>query len=102
MSQEKFQSKSWLRRLWEQLVPPMVDFQVLLQEQCINLQAAVAALDEYLQQADPLLAPKVREQVREGHRLRDRNLALLYRSFITPILDSHFESRTASFLGMLL
>lgn len=85
MSQGTFQNKSWLRRLWEQLVPPMVDFHALLQEQCINLQAAVAALDEYLQKADPLLAPMVREQVREGHRLRDRNLALLYRSFITPI-----------------
>jgi uncharacterized protein Yka (UPF0111/DUF47 family) len=85
MNQGKFQSKSWLRRLWEQVVPSMIDFHALLQEQCINLQAAVAALDEYLQQGDPSLAPQVREQVREGHSLRDRNLTLLYRSFVTPI-----------------
>jgi uncharacterized protein Yka (UPF0111/DUF47 family) len=89
MSQGKLQSqsthKSILRRLWEQIVPPMIDFHALLQEQCINLQTAVAVVDSYLQQADPLLAPKLREEVREGHRLRDRNLALLYSTFITPI-----------------
>jgi uncharacterized protein Yka (UPF0111/DUF47 family) len=85
MSQGKLSSRSWLRRLWEQIVPPMVDFHTLLKEQCVNLQTAVAALDEYLQQADPLIAPKVHELVREGHRLRDQNLALLYSSFVTPI-----------------
>lgn len=85
MSQGKLYRRSWLKRLWEQIVPPMVDFHALLQEQCINLQAAVAALDEYLQQADPVLAPQVRDRVREGHDLRDRNLALLYGTFVTPI-----------------
>jgi len=85
MSQGKLSSRTWLRRLWEQIVPPMIDFHTLLKEQCVNLQAAVAALDEYLQQADPLIAPKVHELVREGHRLRDQNLALLYSSFVTPI-----------------
>ena len=76
---------SWLSRLWQKLVPPMVDFHALLREQCINLQSAVSVLEDYLQQADPLLAPKVREQVREGHRLRDNNLKLLYSTFVTPI-----------------
>jgi uncharacterized protein Yka (UPF0111/DUF47 family) len=85
MSQGKSQSRSWLRRLWEQVVPPMIDFHALLREQCINLQAAVAVLDEYLQKADSALAPKVRKKVRVGHNLRDRNLALLYSSFVTPI-----------------
>ena len=85
MSQDKSQSNSWLHRFWTKLVPPLVDFHALLREQCLNLQAAVAALDEYLQEADPLLAPKVRELVREGHRLRDQNLALLYSSFVTSI-----------------
>jgi uncharacterized protein Yka (UPF0111/DUF47 family) len=79
------QGRSWLGRLWAQVVPPMIDFHALLQEQCINLQAAVEALDDYLQEADPALAPQVREQVREGHSLRDRNLAMLYGSFVTPI-----------------
>jgi uncharacterized protein Yka (UPF0111/DUF47 family) len=63
----------------------MIDFHALLREQCINLRSAVSVLDEYLQQADSSLAPKVREKVREGHNLRDRNLALLYSSFVTPI-----------------
>lgn len=83
MSQNKYKSR--LRRLWEQIVPPTIDFHALLQEQCINLQAAVAVLDNYLDKVDPSLAPQLREQVREGHSLRDRNLALLYRTFITPI-----------------
>lgn len=85
MNQGKHKSGSWLRRLWQQVVPPMIDFHILLREQCINLQAAVAALDEYLQHADSALAPKVRKKVRVGHNLRDRNLALLYSSFVTPI-----------------
>ena len=77
--------RSWLRRIWEQLVPPMTDFHGLLRQQCDLLQASVAALDAYLQDADAALASDVRDRVRAGHELRDQNLALLYRSFITPI-----------------
>ena len=72
----------WLR---QQLLPPMTDFHALLEEQCVNLEAAVAALGTYLQKGDPALAGTVRDRVREGHALRDRNLALLYQSFVTPI-----------------
>lgn len=79
------QQKSLLRRLWEQMVPPVTDFHGLLQEQCANLQSAVAALLDYLEEADPALVSVVRERVIEGHIMRDRNLTLLYRSFITPI-----------------
>ena len=85
MKQDKSQTKSLLHRLWIKIIPPAIDFHALLREQCINLQAAVAALDEYLQESNPSLAPKVRKLVRQGHRLRDQNLALLYRSFVTPI-----------------
>ena len=73
------------RRLWQQLVPPMTDFHELLEEQCVNLEVSIAALGSYLQENDPALAKTVRERVREGHALRERNLALLYKSFVTPI-----------------
>jgi uncharacterized protein Yka (UPF0111/DUF47 family) len=77
--------RSWLRRLWEQIVPTMPDFHGQLRRQCERLQAAVAVLEEYLQQqADDQLAAEVRRQVQAGHDLRDQNLAILYRSFITP------------------
>jgi uncharacterized protein Yka (UPF0111/DUF47 family) len=79
-------SKSLMRRLWEQLVPPMPDFHGRLQQQCELLKESVAVLEEYLQQhANTQMAEEVRQQVQAGHDLRDRNLALLYRSFITPI-----------------
>ena len=78
-------AKSVWRRLWQQLVPPMTDFHVLLKDQCVNLEASVAALGAYLRQGDLTLARTVRDRVREGHALRDRNLALLYKSFVTPI-----------------
>lgn len=77
--------KSVWHRLWQQLVPPMTDFHALLEDQCVNLEAALAALAEYLQKGDPALAGTVRNRVREGHALRDRNLALLYQSYVTPI-----------------
>ena len=79
------QTKSWWRRAWEQVVPPMTDFHTLLEDQCDNLQAAVVAMLNFLQHGDPAVAKAVRDWVREGHNLRDRNLTLLYRSFITPI-----------------
>ena len=78
-------AKSVWRRLWQQLVPPVTDFHGLLKEQCVNLQTSVAALESYLQANDPELAKTVRERVREGHTLRDKNLALLHQSFVTPI-----------------
>jgi len=78
--------KSFLRRLWGQLVPSVPDFHGRLRRQCDRLQAALAALEEYLDsQADGRLAEEVRRHVQAGHDLRDENLAVLYRSFITPI-----------------
>jgi uncharacterized protein len=77
--------KHWWRRAWEMLVPPMTDFHALLEEQCENLESASTSLQAYLQHGDPELAPPVREWVRAGHGLRDRNLTLLHRTFITPI-----------------
>jgi len=77
--------KHWWRRAWEMLVPPMTDFHALLEEQCGNLESAAKALQGYLQDGDPALAPPVREWVRAGHALRDHNLTLLHRTFITPI-----------------
>ena len=78
--------KSLLRRLWEQLIPSMPDFHGLLKRQCEIVQQAVTELEEYLQNhGDPQLAEKVRHQIQAGHDLRDSAMALLSRSFITPI-----------------
>lgn len=74
----------WLR-VWELVVPPVTDFHALMEEQCANLEAAVSALDNYLKLGDATLADAVRDRVREGHALRDRNLTLLYRAFVTQI-----------------
>lgn len=79
------QPKPWWRRAWEMVVPPMTDFHALLTEQCENLESASKSLQAYLQDGDPALAPPVREWVRAGHALRDRNLTQLHRTFITPI-----------------
>jgi uncharacterized protein Yka (UPF0111/DUF47 family) len=77
---------AFLRRLWGQIVPTMPDFHGQLRRQCEKLQASVEALGQYLQQhADDQLADEVRRQVQAGHDLRDETLAILYRSFITPI-----------------
>jgi len=77
--------KPWWRKAWEAVVPPMTDFHGLLEEQCDNLESAAKALQAYLQDGEPTLAAPVREWVREGHALRDHNLTLLHRTFITPI-----------------
>lgn len=79
------QRVSWWRRLWRQVVPPMPDFHAMLEEQADNLRATVAALVDYLQVCDPDLAPPVNTLVEEGHALRDRNLTVLHRTFVTPI-----------------
>ena len=79
------QRNAWWRRLWRQVVPPMPDFHAMLEEQADNLRATVAALVDYLQACDSTLAPPVHTLVDEGHALRDRNLAVLHRTFVTPI-----------------
>jgi uncharacterized protein Yka (UPF0111/DUF47 family) len=80
------QKKPLLRRMWEQLIPPIPDFHGMLGRQCEILKQAVTELEDYLHNhGDPQLAEKVRHQVQVGHDLRDKNLALLTRSFITPI-----------------
>lgn len=78
--------RPWWRRLWEQMVPRMPDFLGMLQYQCQSLEAAITALGHYLQHpGDDTLAERVRHLVQLGHEQRDENLAILYRSFITPI-----------------
>jgi len=79
------QRKPWWLKAWEMIVPPMTDFHALLGEQAENLEAASKALQEYLEENDPALAAPVKEHVRAGHQLRQRNLALLHKNFITPI-----------------
>jgi uncharacterized protein Yka (UPF0111/DUF47 family) len=76
---------SWWRRLWRQVVPPMPDFHAMLEAQADNLRATVAALVDYVQACDAALAPPVHSLVDKGHALRDRNLGVLHRSFVTPI-----------------
>ncbi|NVK40866.1 MAG: DUF47 family protein [Oceanospirillaceae bacterium] len=77
--------RPWWRRLWQQLVPPTPDFHALLEAQADNLRATVAALADYMQSGEPAMAEPVQRLVEQGHRLRDRNLDQLYRSFVTPI-----------------
>ena len=77
--------RSWWRRLWWQIVPPMPDFYAMLEAQADNLRATVAALTDYLQTCDAELAVPVHSLVDSGHALRDHNLTILHRSFITPI-----------------
>ena len=78
-------TKSVWRRLWQHLVPTMTDFHALLEEQCVNLESAIAVLTAFLQKSDRSLAETVHDRVHEGHALRDRNLLLLYKSFVTQI-----------------
>lgn len=85
MTRLSTRNEAWWLRLWQQLVPPMPDFHGLLEAQADNLKATVTALEAYMQSGEPLLAEPVQNLVEEGHRLRDRNLDLLYRSFVTPI-----------------
>jgi uncharacterized protein len=79
------QSNSWWRRLWREIVPPMPNFQAMLEAQADNLRATMAALADYLLTRDPALALRVHVLVDEGHALRNRNLSQLHRSFVTPI-----------------
>lgn len=78
-------SMAWWQRLWMQVVPTMPDFHSLLEAQADNLRATIAALADYMQSGDPELAKPVQTLVEQGHGLRDRNLDLLYRSFVTPV-----------------
>ena len=78
-------TRSWWRRLWQQVVPTMPDFYGLLEEQADNLRATVAALADYLEEGDEALAPRIRALVEQGHGLRSSNLDLLHRTFVTPI-----------------
>ena len=76
---------SWWSRLWHALVPPMPDFDGMLQAQARNLYATVSALSDYLASSEASQADQVNRLVDQGHALRDRTLGSLYGSFITPI-----------------
>lgn len=76
---------SWWRRAWQAVVPPMPDFNGMLRAQADNLAATTRALGDYLGSSAPDKAARVNALVDEGHKLRDRTLAVLYGSFITPI-----------------
>ena len=76
---------SWWSRLWHALVPPMPDFDGMLQAQAGNLCATASALSDYLASSDARQADRVNNLVEQGHALRDRTLGTLYGSFITPI-----------------
>jgi uncharacterized protein Yka (UPF0111/DUF47 family) len=78
-------SLPWWRRWLHRLVPAMPDFYGMLQAQAENLQATLETLAGYLVAVDPERAKRVNELVEQGHTLRDRNLALLHQSFVTPI-----------------
>ncbi len=68
-----------------QVIPQVPDFHGLVTEQCGALEETIRTLLSYLELSDDALATRINEQVRNGHELRQRNLDLLHRSFITPI-----------------
>jgi uncharacterized protein Yka (UPF0111/DUF47 family) len=85
MNRNRSNTYPWWRRLWYFVVPPIPDFNGMLEAQTDNLRATVAALSDYLRDADKVPASRVHQLVDAGHALRDRILYELYRSFITPI-----------------
>jgi len=78
-------SRPLWRRLWQLLVPPMVDYFGLLERQADNLSATLSALSDYLKEHNDAQADQIHELVEKGHNLRDDCLRQLYGSFITPI-----------------
>lgn len=78
-------SRPWWRRLWRLLVPAMPDFFGILEAQAENLRLTLQTLAGYLEAGDGELAARVHALVEEGHALRNSNLTLLHRSFVTPV-----------------
>jgi uncharacterized protein Yka (UPF0111/DUF47 family) len=85
MTSSPSQSQPWWRRLWQQVVPAVPDFQGMLEAQADNLCVTLNALSDYLSSGDEIDADKVNDLVEQGHALRDNTLHQLYSSFITPI-----------------
>ena len=85
MNMPHYRLLPWWHRLWQLLLPPMPDFYGMLEAQADNLRTTVAALVDYLQIRDTVPASHVQNLVAAGHALRNRNLDVLYSSFITPI-----------------
>jgi uncharacterized protein Yka (UPF0111/DUF47 family) len=85
MSMPPFSRLPWWRRTWRLVMPPVPDFYGMLEAQADNLRATVATLVDYLQGEVDVPATQIHTMVDEGHALRDRTLAALYRSFLTPI-----------------
>lgn len=74
-----------LLRLWYRVFPRVPDFHGLTSEQASCLLDAIRSLQAYLSNPQPEKAAAIRDCVRLGHHLRQRNEDLLLRSFITPI-----------------
>ncbi len=74
-----------LMRLFKGIIPQTPDFLGLVAQQCSALEEAIRTLVSYLEISDDALVTRINEQERNGHDLRQRNLDLLHRSFITPI-----------------
>ncbi len=76
---------NWLLRLWFRIFPRVPDFHAMVGEQADCLVRAFQALDDYIDSADEATSQRLRDCVKQGHSLRQRNLDTLLRSFITPI-----------------
>ena len=85
MTRPSAPSRGWWRRVWHLLVPAMPDFYSMLEAQAENVQDTLEALAAYLVAVDPERAARINDRVEQGHVLRDRHLALLHQSFVTPI-----------------
>lgn len=72
-----------IARVGRRLVPRTADFAALLGEQADVAVEAVGALVEFARAGDPALAERVSQIEKRGDRLRERNLAVLNRSFTT-------------------
>lgn len=81
----KARRESLVKRLWRTVFPQVPDFQARVAEQCRLLEQALQALAVLLEQARGEHAQEVRRCVQRAHALRQRNLDLLHRSFVTRI-----------------
>lgn len=76
---------SLLGLLKARLLPAVPDFHALLVEHCAVTAEGTHRLEALLRDNDTEQGPEVRRLEHEGDRIKTRNLAILHRSFATPM-----------------
>lgn len=72
-----------LKRLLHRIFPPAPDFFSLLNDLCDLAVESTAKLVEFMAQADPAVGAEIRELEHAGDRLKERNMDVLNRAFVT-------------------